>query len=438
VLVTAIVTLRTSVHAVMVAGFGFGIAGLELESSVLAETMFGVAVRTSPLGVHRVRLTHLRVGTGHYPPSMFGVTPEMMARDTILVIGAGASFGARSEDAHPPPMGSQLGRYLLYWYDANAPDEKDLARSAMMTWPLDFETPSRSIYRNHHHDPDVRPILVRAAERSATSDTGFEEVMDEILAEEHRETLDKVNLVLCFALMCGRACAFEPRPDLYDQLFSKLQGRLRGIITPNYDLLVEEALSRAGLTYRYRAYTDPGSDGVASVVLDKFHGSANFILPPGNHAAATVEAAWLGSNPIALIPQARIFSYTHGFGVHVTPGDRRKNAIAELKNGGRSHPVLVTYGPGKDATHGREFLNQIRNECAAELRSDPPGRVIGIGISPPRGRGDDDAWESLCKQLAGLNCVKEYWSGKESERESMRALGFEPHEGYFRQLLASL
>jgi hypothetical protein len=358
-----------------------------------------------------------------------------MGRDTVLVVGAGASFGARPGDALRPPLGAHLARYLLNWYDANAPRLDDPGRSALMTTPLDTDTPSKWIYRG---DPDVRPILVRAVERSETDDTGFEQVMDELLHEMHRRSLDRVNMVLCFALLCGRACACEQKVDLYDQLFMKMRGSLRGIITPNYDLLCEEALSRVGLRYRYRGYTDPTTDGDAEVVLDKFHGSANFFLPSGNRTGSTIETARANSRPLKAVRQGRILSYYNDFGVHASIGDRRANAVAELKNGGVSDPVLVTYGPGKDATYGRPFLDQVRDECGAELRDDPPKRVIAMGISPPRGGGDDDAWERVCRQVGALDCAKEYWSGRGDEREKMRALGFEAHEGYFEQLLTSL
>jgi hypothetical protein len=74
-------------------------------------------------------------------------------------------------------------------------------------------------------------------------------------------------------------------------------------------------------------------------------------------------------------------------------------------------PVLVTYGPGKDAVYGRPYLDRVREGCAAMLTEYPPGRVIAVGISPPRGRGDDDALEELCKLLATVGGQKEYWSG---------------------------
>ena len=48
----------------------------------------------------------------------------------------------------------------------------------------------------------------------------------------------------------------------------------------------------------------------------------------------------------------------------------------------------------------------MREACTAELEGSPPNRVIAVGISPPRGDGDDDAWESLCKVFAKLSATK--------------------------------
>ena len=357
-----------------------------------------------------------------------------MERDTVLVIGAGASFGARPQPSRPP-LGKCLAGYLLDWYDVNAPRDDDPLWSASMTDPRNFEAPAKALFRS---DPNVRPILVRAADLSKTSDTGFEQVMAELLTEEHRRSLDKVNLVICFALLCGRGCAFERKQDLYDQLFTLLRPTLRCIITPNYDLLSEEALERVGLSYRYRGYSDPESEHDANVVLDKFHGSANLFMPSGAGVGSTIEIARANARSLKALRQERIMSYYNDHGVHASIGDRRKNAVGELKVPRTSSPVLVTYGPGKDATHGRPFLDQVRSECAAELRHAPPRRVIALGISPPRGGGDDDAWESLCKQLGSLDARKDYWSGIAEERESMQKLGFEVHDGYFIELLSSL
>jgi hypothetical protein len=363
-----------------------------------------------------------------------------MDRDTVLVVGAGASMGARWGDDPKPPLGSGLAKYLLDWHDANKPSEADPLSEDEHLWrvklasPLHWEAPAGWLFRG---EPDVREILVRAVERSEKSDTGFEHVMAELLHEEHRRHLDKINVAICFALLGGRACAFAPKPDLYDQLFSKLRTRLRAIVTPNYDLLCEEALERVGLKYRYRGYDDPTVDGEADVVIDKFHGSANFLLQSGAGSGSTLEAARASSATTTVEEQKHILSYHNSRGVHASVGDRRKNAIIELKLA-RCSPVLVTYGPGKDSTHGRPFLNDVRAQCDADLVKNPPKHIIAIGVRPPRGDGDDDAWEDICQRIASLDCKRDYWNKEADQREGMAAYGFEGRHGYMRELIDSL
>lgn len=298
----------------------------------------------------------------------------------------------------------------------------------------------------YRENPDVRPTLVRAESLPHDRLTSFETVMERLLVGDpgtpilervdELRLLDRVNEVLCYAFLTGRACAFEEKDDLYDDLFEALRPTLRAIITPNYDLLAEEALGRVGLAYRYRAMDEPNMPS-ADVVMDKFHGSVNFFYTPGTGTGRTVELARDAHTPTDAVMQDNIVSIYNALPVIASQPPRRANAVCALK-ADHEVPVLVTYGPGKDATHGRPHLNSVRLECAAELRGDPPRRVIALGISPPRGDGDDVAWESLCTQLGALDCAKDYWSGMPDEREKMRTYGFDVHDGYFDQLLRAL
>lgn len=358
---------------------------------------------------------------------------EPVTRDTVIVIGAGASLGARP-DGPRPPLGSGLAQYLLDWYDANAPREDDPLRSVLMTTPLDSETPSKWLYRK---DPDVRPILAEAASRVDVKLTGFEAMMSELLAGQETRLLGKINQVICYALLTGKACAFARREDLYDRLFAALRSTIRAVVTPNYDLLAEEALERAGLNYSYRAVVEPIA-APPDVIIDKFHGSTNFMFTHGAGRGPTVAIAQANTTTTEAVKQGSILSIYNAIPIHACAGSRRRdNAVFFLKQQ-HSEPVLVTYGPGKDSTHGRPFLDRVRSECAADLREHPPGRVIAVGISPPRGDGDDDAWEGLCRQLGSLDCSKEYWSALPDERQRMRELGFDVRDGYFEQLVRAL
>jgi hypothetical protein len=140
------------------------------------------------------------------------------------------------------------------------------------------------------------------------------------------------------------------------------------------------------------------------------------------------------AKPLKAVRQARVLSF---YNDHEVYAPNRENAFWELKRS-RMAPVLVTYGPGKDALSGRPHLDRVRRECTADLLENLPRRIIAVGISPPRGGGDDDAWGSMCGLFATLGCAKEYWSGVPDERNRMAAYGFEGRPGWFVDLLASL
>lgn len=89
-------------------------------------------------------------------------------------------------------------------------------------------------------------------------------------------------------------------------------------------------------------------------------------------------------------------------------------------------------------TDGRPHLDKIRRACRENLRRSLPARLIAIGVSPPRGGGDDDAWESLCELFESLDCDKEYWSKDDAERQRMARYGFKGHDGYFDELVRAL
>jgi hypothetical protein len=328
---------------------------------------------------------------------------------TILVIGAGASYGARA-GTHPPPLGAELGEYLLGWLK------------------LESEAGGAHDWPDCLFDSKLEGVIKKARKRRrCASGTNFERAMEKLLKRQERATLQGVNRLIAAALLGGEKREFASRPDRYDQLLEALRGELRGIITPNYDLLAEEALARVGLSYRYRALSvaEPNA-----VVIDKFHGSVNWFHPAGGGVGSTIDIARQNSAPTKVVDQAHLLSHYND-----RPLDTfaRTGAIDALKRG-RS-PVLVTYGPGKDAVVDRPTLDRIRSECRTDLEDDPPGLLIAVGISPPRGGGDDDAWESLCECFRNLKCRKEYWSGDEQQRQAMETYGFSGRHGWLPELV---
>jgi hypothetical protein len=256
--------------------------------------------------------------------------------------------------------------------------------------------------------------------------------MRQLLVAGDRPSLTKLNRDIALALLLGTGGAFAPRADLYDRLFNKLRTRLRCIITPNYDLLDVEALERCKLSFRFVG--EPGRKHV-DVLVYKFHGASNFFQPSGAGRSNSWVPAQRTAKRIRAKRQKNMLSF---FNDHrLAAPYPRYDAIFEHKRCIMT-PVLVTYGPGKDAMDGRQYLDQIRRACRQNLRRSAPARIIALGVSPPRGDGDDDAWEGLCKVFKSLKCAKEYWSKDKTERQAMSRFGFKGRDGYFEELLDAL
>jgi hypothetical protein len=349
-------------------------------------------------------------------------------RDTVLVLGAGASLGARVERAafeRTPPLGKDLAGYLLGWLEQN--DARDPERRRQAALEYDEGRPSSRLWDDHEA---IDGLLRRA--RDWGSDDGFERVMSELAGRPEIGLLATLNAVIAVSFLGGDACGFDEGPDGYDALVSAVGPRLRAVITPNYDLLLEEALARPAMPSRYAGTLD----APAPVVVFKIHGSANFFLPNGGGRGVTIEIAQRNAKPTRGADQAPFFSSYNDHNLYAAPD--RANARIEHKRR-EMMPVLVTYGPQKPAVHARPHLDKLREECFREMTESPPTRIIATGIRPPVDDDlDDPTWSNLCALFARLPSKKEYWSGKEDERRSMARFGFDGHDGWFKDLVEGL
>ncbi len=164
---------------------------------------------------------------------------DSIERDTVLVFGAGASFGARCSAETPPPRGFELASYLLRWLDVNR------LPAGPSRWIVeDDEDEDRPDVRLWDDYKELRPILERA--RDSGEPDSFERAMATLASAGRVRLLDSLNRVLTVSFLAGKACAFREGEDQYDMLFRALGPRLRAFLTPNYDLLGEEALRRVG------------------------------------------------------------------------------------------------------------------------------------------------------------------------------------------------
>ncbi len=148
--------------------------------------------------------------------------------------------------------------------------------------PLSSTAPSPELWEDGIDDRHVSFL------NSATVD--FEAAAGRIW-EEERELVGWLHRLLSWSMLLGRGCRFPKQVDRYDKLLA-LPGFGQGtaIITPNYDILIEEALIRAGREFHY-----PGARiGAAEhrgVAIYKVHGSINWLVQMPFAGSANLQVA---------------------------------------------------------------------------------------------------------------------------------------------------
>jgi hypothetical protein len=196
------------------------------------------------------------------------------SRSQVLVLGAGASYGAR--EAYRPPLGAELAQYLLSWLSLNDSDNLVPDDEIEMLNPRSTAMPGR-LWRpdERQHYEDLRLLLERAVKPMVDGTTGFENEMNRLVEENRVELVRLLHRIMTWSMLTGRGCHFREESDLYGQLLAKKTMRSLGaIITLNYDTLLEEALGRVGIEYYY-----PGLEECRGVPLYKLHGSINTTDP---------------------------------------------------------------------------------------------------------------------------------------------------------------
>jgi hypothetical protein len=354
---------------------------------------------------------------------------DSVERDTVLILGAGASLGARPEAECRPPLGAALAGYLLHWLEVNKPRRRVGAWSPGVDDDEENDKPDKRLWYDFE---ELRPVLEKA--RDCGAPDGFERAMSELADASKTGLLHSLNRVIAVSFLGGKACAFCEGEDLYDQLFRALGNRLRAIVTPNYDTLAEEALGRTGASYWY-AGTTWSQEPIA---LYKIHGSTNFVQPSGSGRGATIEIAQSTSKPLRAVPQTPFPSFFNDHPLYAIRGHR--NTFLHHDGVNDYRPIMVTYGPAKPAVYGLPYLEQIRQACSSGLRAAPPARVIAIGIRPPvdDSGADDPTWSGLCRLMADLSSNKSYWSGNAQERSAMARFGFVGRDGWFEDFVKSI
>jgi hypothetical protein len=343
-----------------------------------------------------------------------------MTIDHFLILGAGASYGARIEGSGPPPpLGDHLAEYLREWLEANNPLALPSLRRTQMNNPYDTTTASMELWRNGF-DGRLREFLDTARNRK-------EPRAFEIAANSLRETdptlIGPLARLIGWSMLTGDKCAFDERPDLYDELFRlpRLRSNI-GIISLNYDLLAEEALDRG-----HREFYRPGPRGsqtLSGMPVFKIHGSINWLRLFSTSVSSNLAAAQAGaaSKPVATRsgPEKGLDTRQE----YIPPGGRA-NLVAELKRGSNAdQPILALYAEGKPVFSNYECIAAAFDACVTSINANPSASatIIGIRIPPP---GDDPRLDAVLAALQSHRTVDYVAKGSE-ERAAAKAIGFTP------------
>jgi hypothetical protein len=206
------------------------------------------------------------------PQREFAISRERGApeRELVVILGAGASYGARERPA--PPLGKDLLAYLeryLHFIEEEA-----------------VRNNSGLPFRQGGELGKLRRLLDKANEQGWT----YERLVDHEVARynPYNEDLSLLNRLLVAAFSPPSASynppiqcldqAFSDRQDLYDDFLSQLKAKgfiseCPTFITLNYDTLLEQAIGRTGGAFDYLL---PGTSRKGGHALLKIHGSINW------------------------------------------------------------------------------------------------------------------------------------------------------------------
>lgn len=321
----------------------------------------------------------------------------------VLLLGAGATLGARCEQAYAPPLGNRLATFLRDWLDAS--DRRE----------------ALAFVREYRRFPEARQRIEAAAreemlDTTSTSSPPFERMVA-ALSGSDSFVARTVHRILAYAFLFPESRTFLEGHDGYDDLIKhlRLTERETIIITLNYDVLLEEALDRCGVQVSYPKLKDTQGN----VKLFKPHGSVNWTTMKPLGIASSYEAA-VAQTPALTFVDA-------GSYVGVQSGDtrvfRRSAAFSILRDRIDLAPVIAMYTPGKFALDNSHHLDAHRRSCMRCLEGLVAADVVAIGVRRAT-LADDEILHNILGRLSAVGGSKTYVSPSDSDCRQFEELGF--------------
>jgi hypothetical protein len=353
--------------------------------------------------------------------------------DRIVILGAGASYGARADDCRPP-LGVQLANYLRdwnNWWGSHPPDEFEQLREEAIHLP----------------SPEVRdPVFLVGLDRflNAACVDGFEVAATRALDDSSPDQVDlgALSLLLAQAMLLDcEVSRFPQQKDLLDDLLTAfgIRNAALDVITLNYDLLLEEAALRVLARIKLSdAVSYSGvSESAGALRLWKIHGSVNW-LRSNSHIAGS------RSEPVTTRP-AKPSSYNGKLigldtGGIDPPPDTRDEVLQQMRHdseGARRPVVAALYSVGKPIPNNPSVLHAVREDALDLFRRKPDAEVIVIGVRPPPIEEDDPTLSLIFEAVAKHRGPTSYVGPCEQDRAAVARLGVTPGARGLHELLNS-
>jgi hypothetical protein len=358
----------------------------------------------------------------------------------FIVLGAGASFGARADcgERPRPPLGKMLATYLRVWFEANRGSGVDRAFR-------NSERPDTELFEDERFNLDLIAFLTRIEAARGDFERGMDHLIDEW--SDRRNDLRKINRVFAYAMLLGRKCAFEPEADLYDRFLKSIHHPRTKIIVVsfNYDILFEEAAARhlgcpdnvtGAVLYPGLRVQEPEA-AVRRLRVLKPHGSINWFRvdthlarshDPERARAEIKPASIVAGRPAAL-----------DTGSEYVPPGTHANLVLQLQHDPRKYPILAFYSPGKPVADNPRAIQKVREQCISTLREAPDADVTAVGIRPPcKDEEDDEFLEELFEAARHCSGEKRYVSPQPAECLRAQSYGFAAKQQTFADFVTGL
>lgn len=293
---------------------------------------------------------------------------------TVIILGAGASHGARVPPS--PPLGKDLLDYLDRYLRVI---EEHIPRN-----------PHGLPFREDQQLDRLRSLIENAKEHAWT----YEQLVDNEVAKgnPYNEDLALMNRLVVAAFIPPRTGwnppiprldeAFSERADVYDDFLSKLKDKGCApsnviLVTLNYDLLLEQAINRLGGTYDYML---PGHFRNQGFSLHKIHGSINWWGDMGSFSP--LEEGKPIPSPLTVTSRGLVYKEIR----------IEEDPYEACLSSGAGDPLLAHYSPGKPIFVNFPTLAEIRSKAITECTG--ATRALIIGVHPPTSRQEDETlWE---------------------------------------------